>query len=50
MRLCFIENLDLPDLSRLMNDPIYYLPFLPAMPTKFPSDIQKFEGNIGEEP
>lgn len=43
-RLPFIATLDLPDLSRLMNDPIYYLPFLPPMPNKFPSDIPKFEG------
>ena len=43
-QLPFIATLDLPDLSRLMNDPINYLPFWPPMPNKLPSDILKFEG------
>lgn len=48
--LPFIETLDLPDLSHLTNDPIFYLPYWPPMPNKLPSDIPKFEGKLGEDP
>ena len=41
---------DLPDLTRLMNDPIYYHSYWPPMPHNFPSDIPKFEGKSGEDP
>ena len=49
-RLPFIATLDLLDLSRLMNNPIFYLPYWPSMPNKLPSDISKFEGKSGEDP
>ena len=37
-------------MSRLTNDPIYYDPAWPAVPTKLPSDIPKFERKPGEYP
>ena len=49
-QLPFIATLDLPDLSRLMNDPIFYLPYWSSMPNKLPNDILKFEGKSGEDP
>jgi hypothetical protein len=49
-KLPFLETLHFPDLSRLLNDPICHDPRWPPMPTKFPSDIPKFEGNPGEDP
>jgi hypothetical protein len=33
-----------------MNDPIHHDPSWPAVPTKLPSDIPKFEGKSGEDP
>ena len=49
-QLPFIETLDLPDISRLTNDPIFYLLYWSSMPNKLPSDIPKFEGKSGEDP
>ena len=49
-QLLFIENLDLPDLSCLMNDLIFYLSYWSPMPNKLPIDIPKFEGKSGEDP
>jgi hypothetical protein len=49
-RLPFLETLHFPDLSKLMNDPIHHDPSWPAVPTKLPSDIPKFEGKSGEDP
>jgi hypothetical protein len=49
-KLPFLETLHLPDLSRLLNDLICHDPRWPPMPTKFPSDIPKFEGKPGEDP
>lgn len=49
-QLPFIATLDLPDLSQLTNDPIYYLPYWLVIPTKFPSDICNFEGKSREDP
>ena len=46
----FLATLNLPDLSRLTNDPILHLPHWPAIPTKLPSDIPKFDGRPGEDP
>jgi hypothetical protein len=43
-------TLDLPDLSRLTNDPIFHSPVWPIIPAKLPSDIPKFDGNPGEDP
>ena len=49
-RLHFLVTLNLPDLSRLMNDPVSYDSAWPTVPTKLPSDIPKFEGKPGEDP
>jgi hypothetical protein len=38
------------DLRKLTNDPILHDPTWPAMPTKLPSDIPKFEGKAGDDP
>jgi hypothetical protein len=43
-------NLDLPDLSRILNDHILHSSQWPAIPTKLPSDILKFDGKPGEDP
>jgi len=44
----FLSSLDLPNLTRLTNDPIRHFPWWPPMPAKLASDIPKFEGNLGE--
>ena len=49
-RLPFLATLNLPDLSRLMNDPVSHDLAWPVVPTKLPSDIPKFEGKPGEDP
>ena len=49
-RLPFLATLNLPDLTKLTNDPIRYNPAWPPVPTKLPSDIPKFEGKSGEDP
>ena len=43
-------TLNLPDLSRLTNDLMSHNSSWPAVPTKIPSDIPKFEGKAGEDP
>ena len=43
-------TLNLPDLSRPTNDPMAHDLAWPAVPTKLPSDIPKFEGKPGEDP
>jgi hypothetical protein len=48
--LPFLATLDLPDLSRLMNDPISHSPFWPVILAKLPSDILKFYGKLGDDP
>jgi hypothetical protein len=49
-QLSFLATLDIPDLSRLMNDPIFHSLVWPAIPTKLPSDIPKFHRKSGEDP
>jgi hypothetical protein len=49
-QLPFLATLDLPDLSRLTNDPIHHSPGWPTIPAKLPSDIPKFDGKSGEDP
>ena len=49
-RLPFLATPNLPDLSRLMNNPVSHDPAWSAFPTKLPSDIPKFEGKPGEDP
>jgi hypothetical protein len=48
-QLPFLATLDLLDLSRILNDPIRHSPQWPAIPTKLPSDIPKFDGKPGED-
>jgi hypothetical protein len=49
-QLPFLATLDLPDLSRILNDPILHSPHWPVIPAKLPSDIPKFDGKPGEDP
>jgi hypothetical protein len=49
-QLPFLATLDLPDLSRILNDPILHSPHWPVIPAKLPSDIPKFDGKLGEDP
>jgi hypothetical protein len=49
-RLPFLATLNLPDLSKLMNDPVSHDPTWPHIPTKLPLEIPKFEGKNGEDP
>jgi hypothetical protein len=46
----FLATLDLPDLYRILNDPIFHSPYWPVILSKFPSDIPKFDGRSGEDP
>jgi hypothetical protein len=48
--LPFLSMLNLPDLSKLMNDLVSCDPTWPPVPTKLPSYIPKFEGENGEDP
>ena len=48
--LPFIARLNLPDLARLTNDPIFHQTFWPPMPTKLPLEIPNFEGKEGSAP
>ena len=43
-------TLNLPDLLRLTNNPVSHDLAWPAVATKLPSDIPKFEGKSGEDP
>jgi hypothetical protein len=49
-KLPFLATLHLPDLKRLLNDPIYHDPSWTPMPTKLPLDIPKFEARPNEDP
>ena len=49
-QLPFLANLDLPDLSKLINDPIRHNPSWPPIPVKLPLDIPKFDGKQGDDP
>ena len=49
-QLPFLATLDLPDLSRILNDPIRHSPQWLAIPAKLPSDIPKFDGKAREDP
>jgi hypothetical protein len=48
-RLPFLATLNLPDLSKLMNEHVIHDPTWPPIPTKLPSDISKFKGKNGED-
>jgi len=45
----FLATLDIPDLYKLTNDPIYHNLLWPPIPPKIPMDIPKFEGKQGED-
>ena len=49
-KLPFLETLNFPYLSKLMNDLVRHDPSWPPIPTKLPSDIPKFEGKVGDDP
>jgi hypothetical protein len=42
--------LHLPELTRLLNDPICHDPCWPPMPTKLPLDIENFEAKLNDDP
>lgn len=45
----FIATFNFLDLSQLTNYPLIYLPYWLTIHTKFPNDIPKFEGKLGED-
>jgi len=49
-QLPFLATLDLPYLSRILNDPIHHSPQWPTIPAKIPLDIPKFDDKVGEDP
>jgi hypothetical protein len=49
-KIPFLVMLHLPDLTRLLNDPICHDPRWPPMPTKLLSYIPKFEAKPNEDP
>jgi hypothetical protein len=49
-RIPFLAMLNLPYLSKIMNDLVSHDPTWSPVPTKIPSDIPKFEGKNGEDP
>jgi hypothetical protein len=46
----YLASLNILDLRKITNDPILYDPTWPAMPTKLPSNIPKFEGKVVDDP
>jgi hypothetical protein len=46
----YLASLNIPDLTKITNDPILHDPTWPFMPTKLPSDIPKFEGKEVDDP
>ena len=49
-QLPFLASLELPDVSKLTNDPILHNPYWPLVPTKIPDDCPKFDGIANEYP
>ena len=49
-QLPFLATLELPDVSKLTNDPILHNPYWPLVSTNIPGDFPKFEGKPGEDP
>jgi len=47
--LPFLATLDIPNLYKLTNDPIYHNLLWPPIPHKISIDILKFEGKQGED-
>jgi hypothetical protein len=50
LQMPYLASLNILDLTKLTNDPILHDATWPAMPTKLPSDIPKFEGKAGDDP
>lgn len=48
-QLPFLATLELPDVPKLINDPILHNLYWPLVPTKIPGDCPKFDGKSGEE-
>jgi hypothetical protein len=46
----YLAPLNIPDLTKLTNDTILHNPTWPAMHTKLPLDIPKFEGKLRDDP
>jgi hypothetical protein len=49
-KISFLATLNLPNLPKLINDPIRHSLVWPPIPTRLPSDIPKFEGKANEDP
>ena len=49
-QLPFLATLELPDVSKLTNDPILHNLFWPPVPTKILGDCPKFDGKANEDP
>lgn len=49
-KIPFMATFNLPDLSKLISDPIWHSPAWPPISKKIPSDIPKFEGKVNEDP
>ena len=47
--LPFLATLELPDLSKITNDPILHHPTWPLVPVKISTDIVKFDGKTGDD-
>jgi hypothetical protein len=47
--MTYLASLNIPDLSKILNDPILHDPTWSNMPTKIPSDIPKFERKLRED-
>jgi hypothetical protein len=45
----YLSSLNIPDLTKITNDPILHDHTWPNMPTKLPSNIPKFEGKMGDD-
>jgi hypothetical protein len=50
LQMPYLASLNILDLTKLTNDPILHDATWPAMPTKLPLDIPKFEGKAGDDP
>lgn len=50
IQFIFLATLELPDVSRLMNDPIIHSLYWTPVPTKIPSDCTKFDEKYKEDP
>jgi hypothetical protein len=50
LHMPYLASLNIPDLSKLTNHPVFHDPTWPTIPTKLPSDILMFEGKSGEDP